>query len=140
MVHSEGEETSLKILAVCQSLLTLAESEKIGNTSDGDTLVSRSPPGIACESVLPTPAVMRTHRTRWAGRRGKARRPAGKREDLDVLPAPVSHPGAAKCSPSHIQPPHRSEQDRLVLNKHGRRWRQETTDRAHATGSIPFGS
>jgi hypothetical protein len=51
MIHSEGDETSWKILAVCQFLLTLAESEKIGNTSDGDTLVGWSPPGIACERM-----------------------------------------------------------------------------------------
>ena len=49
------------------------------------------------------------------------------------------HPGAAKCSPSHIHPPDRSEQDRLALNRHRCGWRQETTDRTHTTGSIPFG-
>src|SRR5436305_1667124 len=47
--------------------------------------------------------------------------------------------GAAKCSPSHIHPPDRSEQDRLALNRHRCGWGQETTDRTHATGSIPFG-
>src|ERR1700686_4999763 len=113
MIHAEGDETSWKILAVCQSLLTLAESEKIGNTSDGDTLLGWSPPGIACESILPTPAVMRTDGTRWARGRGNALHPVRKREDPDVLPAPVGHPGAAKDSPCHIYPAHRSEQDGL---------------------------
>ena len=69
MIHSEGYETSLKILSVCQYLLTLAYSEKIGNTSDGDTQLRRSPPGIVCEPILPTPVVMRTDGTRWARRR-----------------------------------------------------------------------
>src|SRR5437868_11603768 len=82
---------------------------------------------------------MRAHRTWWARGRGKARRHAGKRKDLDVLPAPVAHPGAAKCSPSHIHPPHRSEQDRLARNLHRCGWRQETTDRTHTTSPIPFG-
>src|SRR5947209_9898051 len=82
---------------------------------------------------------MRAHRTWWARERGKARRHVGKWKDLDVLPAPMGHPGAAKCSPSHIHPPDRSEQDRLALNRHRCGWGQETTDRTHATGSIPFG-
>ncbi len=46
MIHSEGYETSVKILSVCQYLLTLASSEKIGNTSEGDTQLRRSRPSI----------------------------------------------------------------------------------------------
>src|SRR5216684_1849983 len=38
----------------------LPHCQKRGNTSDGDTLLGWSPSGIACEPVLPTPAVMRT--------------------------------------------------------------------------------
>ena len=137
MIHSEGDETSLKILTVCQSLLTLAESEKIGNTSDGDTLLGWSPPGIVCESILPTPAVMRTDGTRWARGRGNALHTVRKREDLDVLPAPVGHPGAAKDSTCHIYPAHRSEQDGLAL--HHCRSRQEAADGTDATSAISFG-
>ena len=58
MIHSEGDDTLLKILSVCQYLLTLAYGEKSGNTSDGDTQLRCSPPGIAGEPVLPTPALM----------------------------------------------------------------------------------
>jgi hypothetical protein len=106
MIHSEGDETSLKILAVCQSLLTLAESQKIGNTSDGDTLLGWSRPGIACEPVLPTPAVMRTHGTRWARRRQNLWLGLNQGKDLNVLPTPVGYPGATQGSARHIHPPH----------------------------------
>jgi hypothetical protein len=58
MIHSEGYDTSWKILAVCQYLLTLAYGEKSGNTSEGDTQLRWSPPGIAGEPVLPPPALM----------------------------------------------------------------------------------
>jgi len=68
MIHSEGYETLLKILSVCQYLLTLAYSEKSGNTSDGDTQLRWSKPGIACEPIVPTPTVMGTDGTRWARR------------------------------------------------------------------------
>jgi hypothetical protein len=92
---------------------------------------------------VPTKALMRTHSPWWARSRGSARRHAGKRKDLDVLPAKV---GSSICgevlaqphSPN-IHPPDRSEQDRLARNLHRCGWRQETTDRTHATGSIPFG-
>jgi hypothetical protein len=40
MIHSEGYDTSLKILSVCQYLLTLAYGEKSGNTSDGVAYLS----------------------------------------------------------------------------------------------------
>ncbi len=58
MIHSEDYDTSLKILSVCQYLLTLAYGEKSGNTSDGDTQLRWCPPSIAGEPVLPTPALM----------------------------------------------------------------------------------
>ena len=58
MIPSEGYDTSLKILSVCQYLLTLAYGEKSGNTSDGDTRLRWCPPSIAGEPVLPTPALM----------------------------------------------------------------------------------
>src|SRR5258707_1398116 len=102
MIHSEGDETSWKILAVCQSLLTLAESEKIGNTSDGDTLVGWSPPGIACEPVLPTPAVMRTHGTRWSRSRRNPWLGPKQRKRLKVLPTPSGHPGCTQRQCAHI--------------------------------------
>lgn len=97
---------------------SLVHREKIGNASNAHTMLCWSPPCVACKPIMPTPTVMRPHRTWWASRRGKARRHAGKRKDLDVLLAPVGHPGAAKCSPSHIHPPDRSEQDRFALNRH----------------------
>ena len=121
MIHSEGNETTLEMLSVCQSLLRRAESEKIGNTSDDDTLLRRSPPGIAGESVLPTPAVMRTDGTRWARRRRNLWLGLDQGKDLNVLPAPVDHPGAAKRSTCHIHPPHRSNNDGFSL--HRGRWR-----------------
>ena len=49
---------------------------------------------MACEPIRPSPTVMRSHRTWWARGRGKARRHAGKRKDLDVLPAKV---GSSRC-------------------------------------------
>jgi hypothetical protein len=58
MIHSEGYETSLKILSVSQCFLTLAYGEKSGNTSDGDTQLRWSPPSIAGEPILPTSAMM----------------------------------------------------------------------------------
>ncbi len=60
------------------------------------------------------------------------------RKDLNVLPTPVSHPGAPIRSTSHIHPPHWSEHDRLVLNR-GRRG-QETADSTDPAGTIAFGS
>jgi len=52
----------------------------------------------------------------------------------------MGHPGAAKGSSGHIYPADRSEQNRLVFNEHRCGWRQETTDRTHATGPISFGT
>jgi len=80
----------------------LVAGEECGNPSNRDARLRWSRPGIVCEPVLPTPAMMRPHRTGWASRRGKARRHVSKRKDLDVLPAPVGHPAAAKRSPGHI--------------------------------------
>jgi hypothetical protein len=122
----------------------LGAGEECGNESLSDALVGWSRPGIACEPILPTPAMMRPHSTGWSRRRGKARRHVGKRKDLDVLPAKV---GSSRCgevlaqphSPT-IHPVDRSEQNRLAFNRYRRRWRQEPTDRTHATCSIPFGS
>jgi hypothetical protein len=119
----------------------LVAGEACGNPSNRDARLRWSRPGIACEPVLPTPAMMRPHRTGWASRRGKARRHVSKRKDLDVLPAKV---GSSSCGEAldrpHPREPDRSEQNRLAFNRRRRRWRQETTDRTHATDSIPFGS
>ena len=100
----------------------LVASEKSGNTSDGDTQLRWSPPGIAGEPVVPTPAMMRTHGTGWTRRRLGSAACLSKWKDLNVLPTPVGHPGATKRSPCHIHPPHRSEKDRLALNRHRCRW------------------
>jgi poly(3-hydroxybutyrate) depolymerase len=109
-----------------------------GNTSDGDAQLWRSPPGVACKPISPTPAVMRTHGTRWARGRGNTLPLVDKRKDLDVLPAPVGYPGAAKRSTCHIDPAHRPEQDWLALH-HCRRG-QETADGTDATSASAFGS
>jgi hypothetical protein len=137
LIHSEGDETSLEILSVCQYLLTLASGEKSGNTSDGDTQLRWSPPGIACEPVLPTPAVMRTDGARWARRRQNLLLGLNHGKYLNVLPTPMGHPGAPQGPACHIHPPHRSEHDRLSLN--GGRRGQETADRTDSTCPIPFG-
>jgi hypothetical protein len=118
----------------------LVAGEVCGNASKGNTRLRWSRPGIAGEPIVPVPAVMRPHRSRWASRRGKARRLVRKRKDLDVLPAPMSGPGATKRSPSHIDPADRSEQDWLAFNRHRCRWRQETAYGADAARPSAFGS
>src|SRR4051794_37149469 len=115
----------------------LPHYQKSGNASQRNTLLGWPRPGIVGEPIVPTPAVMRPHGTGWAKGRRKARRRVRKRKDLDVLPAPMSGPSAPERSASHIDPADWSEQDRLAFNRHRGRWWQETTDRAHTTGSIP---
>jgi hypothetical protein len=112
--------------------------EKSGNACDDDTQLWWSEPGIAVEPVLPTPAVMRTDGTRWARRRRHLCLSLDQGKDLDILPTPVGHPGAAKRSTCHIDPAHRPEQDWLALH-HCRRG-QETADGTDATSASAFGS
>jgi hypothetical protein len=121
MIHSEGYETSLKILSVGQCLLTLAYGEKSGNTSDGDTQLRWSPPRIAGEPVLPTPAMMRTHGTGWTSRRPSLLLGPSQRKHLNVLPTPMGRPGATKRSTCYIHPPYWSEHDGLSRNLGRRR-------------------
>ena len=116
----------------------LVESKKSRNADNRNTQLRWSPPGIACKSVTPVPTMMRTHCAWRTRRRGKALRDLGKRDDLDVLTAPMGHPGAAKCSACDIHPLYRSEQNGLVLNQG--RWRQKTTDGTDATSTVPFRS
>jgi len=40
-----------------------------------------------------------------------------KRKYLDILPAPMSHPSAAKCSTCYIDPADRSEKMRISLHR-----------------------
>src|SRR5439155_16992870 len=94
-------------LFVCRFLLLLAGDEKSGNASDSDAPLRWSQPGIVCEPIVPTPAVMRTHSPWWARSRGSALRSICKLKHLDILSTPVGHPGAAKRSTSHIHPPDR---------------------------------
>ena len=89
MIHSEGYEILLKILSVCQYLLPHTYGEKSGNTSDGDTQLRWSPPGIACEPIMPTPALMGTDGTRWARRRQTLLLGLNQGKDLNVLPTEV---------------------------------------------------
>ncbi len=67
--------------------LSLATSQKSGNASHGDAQLWWSPPGIAREPVVPTPATMRTD----GPRRGRGRRKAlgglSQSNHLDVLSA-----------------------------------------------------
>jgi hypothetical protein len=137
VIHSEGNDTSWNE-SLCVSLPpVLVGGEKSGNASDGDTELRWSPPGIAGEPIMPTPAVMGAHGTRWARRRGNALRHSRKRKHLDRLPTPVGYPTAAKRSTCHIHPAHWSEPDRLSLNRG--RCRQETTDPTSTTSTIAFG-
>jgi len=112
-------------------------SQKSGNASDTDTQLRWSGPGIAGESVLPTPAAMRTDGTRWARRRQNLLLGLNQGKDLNVLPTPMGRPDAAKRSTCHIHPPHRSNNDGFSL--HRGRWRQETTDATSPTSTIAFG-
>jgi hypothetical protein len=92
-----GERTRAWKKLCCEPVPpVLAESKKSRNASDSDTHLRWSPPSIACESVLPTPAMMRTHGTRRAGRRGNTLRNVGQCKHLDVLPTPVGDPAATK--------------------------------------------
>jgi hypothetical protein len=139
LIYSEGESTALKkLLEVAVSPLLL-QRQTSGNAGDTDTQLRWSEPGIACEPILPTPAVMRTNGTRWARRRQNLWLGLTQGKDLNELPTPVSYPGATKRSTCHIHPPDRSEQDRLSLNRHRRRGRQETAHSTDAPGAIAFG-
>ncbi len=111
--------------------------EKSGNPSHGNVQLGWSPPGIACEPVLPTKALMRTHRTGWTRRGLGLLLGPSQGKHLNILPTPVGDPGTAKRSSCHIDPPHRSENDGLARNL-GRR-RQETADPTFATRPIAFG-
>src|SRR5215471_18525283 len=92
------------------------------NASNHNALSGWSGPGIAGKPIVPAPAVMRAHRTGWTSRRGKAQRRVCQRKDLDVLPAPVGHPAATKCSPGYIDPVEWSEQDWLTFHRQRSRW------------------
>lgn len=138
MMHSEGDDIFSNNLPVGPFLLLHTDGKNSGNAGHRDTLLRWSPPGIACEPIKPTPAVMRTHRTRRARGRGNALQPVRKGKHLDILPAPVGDPGATKRSPGHIHPPHRSQKDWLALHNRGRRG-QEMTDRADAASTISLG-
>src|SRR5207248_9757863 len=138
VIHSEGDVTSLNESLCLPLPPLLVGGEKRGNASQSDAPLRRSPPGIACEPILPTPAMMRTHSTGWTGRRLGLRLGRSRGQHLHILPTPVGGPGTAKRSTGHIYPAHRSEQDGLALN-HGR-GRQETADRTDPTRPIAFGS
>src|SRR5260370_2258938 len=112
---SERCDSFLKLLCACSFLLTLADSKKSGNASNSNAQTGWSPPSIACEPIVPTPAMMRTdraRRTRWRGWffwnfcQGK---------DFDVLAAPMGDPGATKRSACYIHPPHRLEKMRILF-------------------------
>ncbi len=80
----------------------LVHSQKSGNTSKSDAPLRWSPPGVACEPILPTPAMMRTHRTGWTRRRLSLQLGWSQWKHLHILPTPVSGPGATKCSTCYI--------------------------------------
>ncbi len=94
LIYSEGESTALKkLLEVAVSPLLL-QRQTSGNAGDTDTQVRWSEPGIACEPILPTPAVMRTHGTRWASRRQDLLLGLTQGKDLNELPTKV---GLSRC-------------------------------------------
>jgi len=137
LIHSEGEGTALKQLLCWWSVPPcLVHSQKSGNTSKSDAPLRWSPPGVACEPILPTPAMMRTHRTGWTRRRLSLRLGWSQWKQFHILLTPVSGPGATKCSTCYIHPAHWSEHDRLARNLG--RWGQETTHSTHSTGTISF--
>jgi hypothetical protein len=110
----------------------LLNGEKGGDEGSGNTQLRWSPPGIRCESVRPTPAVMRTYCTRGTWWRETPR-------CVDCAN------GRSKCGegldlphPPSIHPSDWSEWDRLSRNRG--RWRQETAHCTHPTGTIAFGS
>lgn len=59
-----------------------------------------------------------------------------KRKHLDILPAPMSHPCAAKRSTCYIYPADGSKKLRISL--HRRRTGQETTNGTDPTSPIAF--
>ena len=90
-------------VVVCQFLLSsLVAGEACGDAGNRDARLRWSRPGIAGEPILPTPPMMRPHRSWWASRRGNALWSVRQRKELHVLPAPMGHPAAAKRSAGHI--------------------------------------
>ena len=134
---SERSNSFLKPLCACQFLLTLVYGKKSGNASNGNAQKRWSPPGIACEPILPTPSMMRADRTRWTRWSKNMLRNFRQRKHLDVLPAPVRYPCATKCSTSHIHSSYRCEKMKILLER--RRWREKTADCTHSTSTIAFG-
>ena len=136
MIGSRGEMTRhRKSFLVCQFLLILVAGEECGNASN-----SRCARG-----VVPTRHCMRADLANsngdataphvvgeWEGKGSAACRQA---EGLDVLPAPVSHRRAAKCSPSQIHPSDRSERTGFrstEVRVEGKRRRTALTRRARS--------
>src|SRR5258708_36832859 len=79
------------------SLSVLAHDKRRRHTGDGDAEVRWSPPGVARQSVLPTPATVRTDRT---GRTRGGRSPLrvfSQGKHLDELPAPIADPVGTKA-------------------------------------------
>jgi hypothetical protein len=77
----------------------------------------RSPPGIACESILPRHSMMRTNspiRSRW---RRASFSGLGQGKHFHILLAPVGHPGAAKRSTCHIFPTNGSVEPDPLLDR-----------------------
>ena len=137
MISSEGRKYIIEKAVVFADFPPwLVAGEECRNTSNHNAQLGWSPPGIACESVAPTPAVMRTNRTRWAGRRRNARGDLSERDHLDILLAPMSHPHAAKHLTCHVYPPDGSEKMRIEL--HRRRTRGETADCTDSTSTVAF--
>jgi hypothetical protein len=71
------------------SLPVLAHGHRRRHTSDGDAEAGWSPPDIACQSVLPTRALMRTNGTRRAGRERSPLRVFSQRKHFHELLAKV---------------------------------------------------
>ena len=96
-----------------------------------------SPPRIAGEPILPTPAMMRTHGTGWTRRRFCLRQSLRQWKHLNILPSPVGDPVPTKRAPCHIHPSHWPKKHRLTLKR--RSLGQETADYTHPTSPVAFG-
>src|SRR5689334_10140636 len=114
----------------------LLAGKECGNASHRDTQLRWSPPSIACEPILPTPAVTRTYGAWRTRRRGNTLGNFHERKYLDVLAAPMLGPSATKRSTCYIHPPHWTENDGLSFNNG--RCGQETASSTHSTSTIAF--
>ena len=127
----------MKKLLVLAIPPVLVAGEKSGNTGNTDTHLRGSPPSIAVEPGLPTPAMARTNGPGRTRRRFCLRQSLRQWKHLNTLPSPVGNPAATKRAPCHIHPSHWPKKHRLTLKR--RSLGQETADYTHPTSPVAFG-